>query len=124
MYCVQALTVELLLLFIKREKQEHFEQIRFLNKWKQFLTDSSFSSMSIMINLLAYDKAITLNHNNVNSVFWLTNKKTVYLLNKVENNITFTKKEISFVSKSSNKLDNRLKWMLEQMQQSEINKKM
>lgn len=79
MYCVQMLTVELLLSFTERQKQEDTEWMRFLNKQKQFLTDSSFSSMSMMISLLAYDKTITLNHNNLSGIFWSKSKKTVYL---------------------------------------------
>ena len=165
-YCVRVLAVESLLPSAEREEQGDTERMGFLNKRKQFLADGSFSPMSTMISLLAYGKAIALNHNNPGSVFWSKAKKPVYLhgrpivierfqrlvrdavteaermlwqelmwvyrkegrfsiaLNKVEDDVTFTKRGVSYVSKSSNKLGNRLKWMLEQMQQSEIGRKM
>jgi len=78
-YCVRALAVESLLSCTEREEQGDSERMGFLNKRKQFLADGSFSPMSMMISLLAYGKAIALNHNNPGSVFWSKDKKTVYL---------------------------------------------
>jgi hypothetical protein len=45
-------------------------------------------------------------------------------LDKIEDDVTFTKRGISFVSKSSNGLGGGLEWMLKQMQQSEVDRKM
>ncbi len=45
-------------------------------------------------------------------------------LDKVEDDVTFTKRGVSFVSKSSNGLESELKWMLEQMLRSEVGRKM
>lgn len=78
-YCIWVLAVESLLLSTVRGAQGEAERVGFLDQRKQFLADGSFSLMSTMISLLAYRKAITLNHHNPGSVFWSTDRKTVYL---------------------------------------------
>jgi len=165
-YCIRALAMESLLPSAEREEQGDDERNEFLDKRKQFLADGSFSPMSTMISLLAYGKAIALNHNNPGSVFWSKDKKTVFLhgrpivierfrsmirdavteaermlweelmwvygregrftiaLDKVEDDVTFTKRGISFISKSGNGLGGGLKWILQQMQQSEAGRKL
>jgi hypothetical protein len=45
-------------------------------------------------------------------------------LEKMEDDVIFTKRGISFVSKLSNGLGGGLEWMLKQMQQSEVDRKM
>lgn len=45
-------------------------------------------------------------------------------LDQVEDNVTFTKRGVSFVSKASNRLGDGLEWMLEQMRRSETGRKM
>jgi len=45
-------------------------------------------------------------------------------LDQVEDDVTFTKRGVSFVSKASNRIGDGLEWMLEQMRRSETGRKM
>ena len=77
-YCARVLAVEWLLPSAEREMQGDAERAEFLDRRKQFLADGSFSPMSTMISLLAYSKAVALNHNNPGSIYWSKDKKIVY----------------------------------------------
>lgn len=63
-YCTRVLAAESLLSSAVRAEQGVAERTGFLNRWKQFLTDGSFSPTSTMLSWLAYSKATTLNHRN------------------------------------------------------------
>jgi hypothetical protein len=77
-YYTRVLTVKWLLPSAEREMQGDAERAEFLNRRKQFLADGSFSPISIIISLLAYSKAVALNHNNLGSIYWSKDKKIVY----------------------------------------------
>src|SRR5205814_3080 len=67
-YCMCMLRAEILLSCSKQKHQRETEQEYFLQQQQRFLTDESYSLMSMMINLLAYSKHIMLNKSNESSM--------------------------------------------------------
>jgi hypothetical protein len=161
-YCVRVLGVEILLPSSQRKHQGEAEREHFLQQRQKFLTDGSYSSMSTMINLLAYSKYITLNKSNEGSIQWSADHRVLYFhgrpivisrfrqmiqdaiaeaeqllwqelmwtaepggrfsvpLDQMVDDMTFTMRGFSFVSRPSNGLglNGGLDWMIKRMQQS------
>ena len=68
-YCVRVLAVEKILPAAKRDKQIEANCERFLELRKQYLADSLYSLISIMLSLLAYSKHAALNEGNASNAY-------------------------------------------------------
>jgi hypothetical protein len=78
-YCVRVLAAEKILPAAKRNDQTEEDRKRFLAMRRQYLADSSYSPISIMLSLLAYGKHAALNEGNASNAYWSPNKKVFYL---------------------------------------------
>ena len=78
-YCVRVLAAEKILLVAKREDQTEADCKQFLAMRRQYLADSLYSLISIMLSLLTYSKYAALNEGNASNVYQLLNKKIFYL---------------------------------------------
>jgi len=68
-YCVRVLAVEKILPAAERDDQTKADRERFLELRKQYLADSSYSPISIMLSLLAYSKHAALNEGNASNAY-------------------------------------------------------
>ena len=68
-YCVRVLAAEKILLAAEREDQTEADRERFLAMRRQYLADSSYSLISIMLSLLAYSKHAALNEGNAGNAY-------------------------------------------------------
>ena len=77
---MRVLGAELLLLAAKRERQlnEPSWAKRFLEWWREYLSDGGGTPMSELINLLAYRKYVALNSSNAATITWSRNKDTIF----------------------------------------------
>jgi hypothetical protein len=68
-YCIRVLAVEKILPTAKRNNQTEEDRERFLAMRRQYLADSSYSPISIMLSLLAYGKHAALNKGNASNAY-------------------------------------------------------
>ncbi len=78
-YYVRVLAAEKILPAVERNDQIKEDRERFLDIRKQYLADSLYSLISIMLSLLAYSKHAALNKSNASNAYQLPNKKIFYL---------------------------------------------
>ena len=78
-YCVRVLAAKKILPAAERDDQTEEDRERFLAMRKQYLSDGSYSLMSIMLSLLAYSKHAALNEGNAGNAYWSRDKKIFYL---------------------------------------------
>jgi hypothetical protein len=68
-YCMQLLSVEKLLLAAQRDKQIDEDCKQFLQIRKQHLANSSYSLISKVLSLLAYEKFVAITASNLENAY-------------------------------------------------------